>query len=211
MFWCPIICSMLKQIQDTNSLLPSLQRLLCDVFLSPLASTSPADFLNRLGIEPDKEDNAFRFFTALYERLNACFESCTLRKDTLSPFFGGLQKQLQCCMKCHRAFYRPERFYFINCTIISDTRLEEALQRLYSKEVIPDSSFICPSFTLPPSLTHRCQTHCSGEALTTIAELPPILVIRLERATPGCIVRVPLSLDLLPLCSLVHLTASHHK
>lgn len=202
-----VICSMLQQMGDTDSTIPCLQKLLCAALLSPEVSVSPIELLRHCGIDPEKEDNAFRFFTAFYQQLNSCFESSISQKGFLDSLFGGLRRQSQCCLNCHRVFYRPDRFFFLNCPVTSDTRLEEALQLLFSKTALSDSAFLCPSFFFLLSLTLSCRIHCSAEALTTLSEIPPILVIRLERATPGSVVRLPSSLNLLSLCRLVRLLA----
>ena len=198
---------MLQQMGDTDSTIPCLQKLLCAALLSPEVSVSPIELLRHCGIDPEKEDNAFRFFTAFYQQLNSCFESSISQKGFLDSLFGGLRRQSQCCLNCHRVFYRPDRFFFLNCPVTSDTRLEEALQLLFSKTALSDSAFLCPSFFSLLSLTLSCRIHCSAEALTTLSEIPPILVIRLERATPGSVVRLPSSLNLLSLCRLVRLLA----
>lgn len=192
-----------KPCKDNRSVLACLQTLFSQMALSPKVSLSPADLLRCFNLDLNKEDNAFHFFTLLCQQLNSCFELSVTKKPYLDSLFCGLRRQSQCCLRCHRVFYTPEAFSFLRCTITKETRLEEALQTLFAKRSLAPDSFLCPSSLSVLPLIPSCNTHCNGELLTTLAELPRILTVRLARTNIDHRIQIPLSIDLLPICSVV--------
>ena len=66
--------------------------------------------------------------------------------------------------------------------MVNMPRLEDALQVLFTRERMSGSEqYFCSSWDSRGELTRSCERKCDAEVLTTIRELPPVLMIRMQR------------------------------
>lgn len=112
LFLSSIICRCSTNVTEVEKLTYNLQKLFCQMLLSPNSYISPAEFIQSLDIDPKVEGNAFQFFLSLLNKLQN--ESVNNPSTaSLLQLFTGLKLQTRCCHTCHRVFFIPEPFYFL--------------------------------------------------------------------------------------------------
>ncbi|CBK25357.2 LOW QUALITY PROTEIN: uncharacterized protein [Blastocystis hominis] len=136
-------------------------------------------------INTDVQCDSHEFFDHLMASLKSVLESqgdkstvvflpipLTSSQSSIDQLFSGKRLLCRCCLNCRKVFYRPDTFSFLDCSVVNMPRLEDALQVLFTRERMSGSEqYFCSS----------SKPACDAEVLTTIKELPPVLMIRMQR------------------------------
>ena len=93
-------------------------------------------------------------------------------QSEIDQVFSGKRVLCRCCLNCHQVFYRSDTFSFLDCSVVNMPRLEDALQMLFMRERMSGSEQYFCSF---------CNRKCDAEVLTKLKDLPPVLMIRMQR------------------------------
>ena len=165
-----------------ESIIGSLQKLFAVMEFSPRRAVDPTDFITKLGLDPQVQQDAQEFsklFISLLEgdcnghsaNLKGPSNQSVLPSMVKDQFCGKYEYVTKCCA-CNRMSKRPTSFYELDLTLQGQKTLADCMDDfLHVEKIEGDNQYYCEG----------CQSKQDANRFVQLKSLPKVLNLQLNR------------------------------